>query len=141
MQLPAWQATNQAALVAALRPVYAALCRVAGRDSPEEEPAPDPAAANSTSALDVLCALFGLTAFERDLLLLCAGVELEGRFAEICALAHRELETDLAYIWLGIGGPARRALERAHTRPAAPLLAHARSAAGRDAGRQSAPDR
>ncbi|MFH2102451.1 MAG: ATP-binding protein [Chloroflexota bacterium] len=36
-------------------------------------------------AVDTLSALFGLSLFERDLLLLCAGVELESRFAELFA--------------------------------------------------------
>ncbi|MGH7063563.1 MAG: ATP-binding protein [Stellaceae bacterium] len=86
----AWQAANQAALGAALEPVYTALCRAAGQpidvpapiqaDSPEERP----------SALGILCEIFGLTPFERDVLLLCAGVELEGRFAEACAAAQRD---------------------------------------------------
>jgi len=42
-------------------------------------------------ALDVLCETFRLSRFERDILLLCAGVELDGRFASRCAdaLGHR----------------------------------------------------
>lgn len=40
------------------------------------------------SALDRLCAIFGLTAFERALLLLCAGIELDSKFAPLCAAAH-----------------------------------------------------
>ena len=35
-----------------------------------------------------LCTLFGLSPFERDVLLLCAGIELESRFAEACAAVH-----------------------------------------------------
>jgi hypothetical protein len=37
--------------------------------------------------LAMLCHAFGLSPFERDLLLLCAGVELEGEFAGLCAQA------------------------------------------------------
>jgi ATPase family associated with various cellular activities (AAA) len=37
--------------------------------------------------LEALVAAFGLSSFERDVLLLCAGAELEGRFADLCALA------------------------------------------------------
>ncbi|HYV01072.1 MAG TPA: ATP-binding protein, partial [Actinomycetota bacterium] len=36
-------------------------------------------------ALDTLCRTFGLSSFERDLLLLCAGPELDSRFAALCA--------------------------------------------------------
>ncbi len=40
------------------------------------------------SALETVCAAFGLSPFERELLLLCAGMELEGRFRAICASAQ-----------------------------------------------------
>jgi hypothetical protein len=84
----AWQAANQSALVAALRPVYAALCRHAGKpEPPAAEAAPIPLF-DPPPAIDVLTAMFGLSPFERAVLLLCAGVELEGRFSEICAAAH-----------------------------------------------------
>jgi ATP-dependent 26S proteasome regulatory subunit len=36
-------------------------------------------------ALDLLCTAFGLSTFERNILLLCAGMELESDFASICA--------------------------------------------------------
>ena len=36
-------------------------------------------------ALDALCETFRLSRFERDILLLCAGVELDGKFARRCA--------------------------------------------------------
>jgi hypothetical protein len=85
-----WQAANQTALVTALRPVYAALCRAADREPPQEPEMPNAIASEQPAALDVLCGLFGLTSFERDLLLLCTGVELESRFAETCAAAHRD---------------------------------------------------
>lgn len=41
-----------------------------------------------SSELDRLCAAFGLTSFERALLLLCAGIELDSRFAPLCAALH-----------------------------------------------------
>jgi len=40
------------------------------------------------SALDTLCAAFALSSFERDVLLLCAGMELDARFASLCATAQ-----------------------------------------------------
>jgi len=43
---------------------------------------------SSPAALDHLCHVCSLSAFERDLLLLCAGVELDGNFAALCAMAQ-----------------------------------------------------
>jgi hypothetical protein len=40
------------------------------------------------SALHRLCALFQLSPFERDVLLMCAGVELDGTFGALCARAQ-----------------------------------------------------
>jgi hypothetical protein len=39
-------------------------------------------------ALDTLCAIFGLSSFERDVLLLCAGIELDSTFGSLCATAQ-----------------------------------------------------
>jgi hypothetical protein len=61
------------------------------------EPSPDPdeqaledarRQLSAPPALDVLCAAFDLSPFERDILLLCAGVELDSSFAGLCAAAH-----------------------------------------------------
>jgi hypothetical protein len=40
------------------------------------------------AALDVLCDLFGLSPFERDVLLLCAGMDLEASIGPLCAAAQ-----------------------------------------------------
>ena len=39
-------------------------------------------------ALETLCSIFSLSSFERDLLLLCAGVELDSTFSSLCAAAQ-----------------------------------------------------
>lgn len=39
-------------------------------------------------AIETLCARFGLSPFERSVLLLCAGMELDSAMAEACATAH-----------------------------------------------------
>jgi hypothetical protein len=39
-------------------------------------------------SLDILCSAFSLTSFERDILLLCAGIELESDFSSLCASAQ-----------------------------------------------------
>jgi len=110
-----WQLTNQRVLCAALDEVRAALLRhierVTGQpaarevttdlnsatvrattDSPHA-PASSPASPSATSpvagiALDRLCTTFRLSAFERAVLLMCAGVELDARFAALCAAAQ-----------------------------------------------------
>jgi hypothetical protein len=43
------------------------------------------------SALDSLCEAFALSGFERDVLLLCAGMELDATFAPLCAAAHGDV--------------------------------------------------
>jgi len=40
------------------------------------------------AASDIVARAFGLSAFERDLLLLCAGVEMDSEMASLCAEAH-----------------------------------------------------
>jgi ATPase family associated with various cellular activities (AAA)/Winged helix domain, variant len=82
MQVPAWQDANQAALSAALTRIHALLRRAAGDGTAESPEAASP------PALETLCTLFDLSPFERDVLLLCAGMELESRFAEACAAVH-----------------------------------------------------
>jgi hypothetical protein len=46
------------------------------------------AALPAPAAIDVLSNLFGLSAFERDLMLLCAGVEMDAEFARLCGAAQ-----------------------------------------------------
>ena len=38
--------------------------------------------------LDAICTMFDLSPFARDVLLLCAGIELDSRFATLCAALH-----------------------------------------------------
>jgi len=67
-----WMETNHQGLTAELARVGRTI-----RDA-ETESAPPARAA----ALDRLCRVFGLSAFERDVLLLCAGVEVDSEFGE-----------------------------------------------------------
>ncbi|WGJ89707.1 ATP-binding protein [Achromobacter mucicolens] len=46
------------------------------------------AAMDGDAAIDQLTAIFGLSAFERDLLLLCAGIEMDAVLADLCAHAN-----------------------------------------------------
>jgi len=70
-----WAEANQRSLMAEL----ARLERLLRGDANEETSAAAP-----PSALDSLSALFGLTSFERQIVLLCAGMELDGDFANSC---------------------------------------------------------
>jgi ATP-dependent 26S proteasome regulatory subunit len=45
-------------------------------------------------ALETLCKLFGLSAFERAILLMCAGMELDSKFAGVCAKANGDSHRD-----------------------------------------------
>lgn len=73
--------------------VRAALERHAGLDggAPPPEPAQPLAhlpATEGSGSLAGLCRLFGLSAFERDVVLLCCGVELDATFAPLCGRAQ-----------------------------------------------------
>ena len=93
-----WLATNQRYLVADLARVRAALERhAAGGPHPLDRR--EPALAGETIgtvdlpaplALDRLVATFGLSPFERDVLLLCAGMEFDAGFAALCASAQAD---------------------------------------------------
>src|SRR6266576_3343786 len=82
-----WSAGNQAFLAAALDVVAGRLAR---------EDIAEPLALcerlrrglAEPPALDAVAAAFGLSGFEREVLLLCAGVELDSRIARACAQAH-----------------------------------------------------
>jgi hypothetical protein len=79
---------------------------------PDAGPAlpPSPKMTGDTpAALERLCKVFGLSAFECDTLLLCAGIELDGRFAALCASA----QGDAARPWPTFG-MALAALDEAH---------------------------
>src|SRR5881227_2870972 len=73
-----WATTNQRSLMAEL----ARLGRLLRHEPDEDTPV-----TSASSALDALSALFGLTSFERRIVLFCAGMELDGDFANSCAAA------------------------------------------------------
>ena len=93
-----WYETNQRHLMAAVAEVRAILERFPqGEDHHTvkqlSEPAPKfdsqpKSAMTDPPALDTLCRFFGLSMFERLLLLMCAGSELDSRFPTVCASAH-----------------------------------------------------
>jgi hypothetical protein len=89
-----WLAANQQYLTAALDGVRARLERhAAGSESEGDRDGALRQAAVAWDrelppALELLCELFGLSPFERSVLLLCAGMELESEFSALCATAQ-----------------------------------------------------
>ncbi|MDQ6623104.1 MAG: ATP-binding protein, partial [Verrucomicrobiota bacterium] len=81
--LEQWQASNARQLSAALAEVRRRLD--GSKAPPDSATAPTP---ELPSALTILGQRFGLSAFERDILLLCAAVELDTRTAGLCARAQ-----------------------------------------------------
>ncbi len=56
--------------------------------APLDETSPLESGMTPPPAMEQLCAAFGLSPFERQVLLLCAGADLEGAFASLCAVAQ-----------------------------------------------------
>ncbi|MFE4106169.1 ATP-binding protein [Almyronema epifaneia] len=82
--LERWREANHRYLMQAIAQVIAYLERKARPAEATEIPA-DPPSLQPATALDQLCSLFGLSRFERDILLLCAGVELNPVVMPLCA--------------------------------------------------------
>jgi hypothetical protein len=108
-ELTTWLEANRQHLAAAVASVRAALeglissrhrgTHEVGRCAVPEDgtrSVPTSSAADITSppALDKLCAAFGLSEFERDILVLCAGMELDGALAALCAEASGNPQRD-----------------------------------------------
>jgi hypothetical protein len=93
-----WIEANQRYLMTALDGVCAALeGRAAVKPSAEaQEMSPPP-------ALETLCKLFGLSSFERAVLLMCAGSELDSKFANVFASASGDQRRDYPTFSLALG--------------------------------------
>lgn len=94
-----WQEINQRYLMTALDSVREALEEKVKREEEIISPSPplikapvplSPPQFSPPPALEQLCATFGLSSFERDVLLLCAGMELDAHFPTLCAAAHAD---------------------------------------------------
>src|ERR1700730_1399944 len=95
-----WQDANQRYLSAALATIRRKLERHAVEEGQQAEVSSSDPGSDSIGnemetmsvppALETLCTVFGLSPFERDILLLCAGVELDSSFARLCATAQDE---------------------------------------------------
>lgn len=104
-----WSDANQLYLVAEL----ARLKRRLGAGADEARHDGDLAGVRATlpvpAAIDRLTELFGLSAFERDLLLLCAGVEMDAELARLCGAAQGLPQKNYATFGLALA-----ALENSH---------------------------
>jgi hypothetical protein len=98
---PNWSEANQRYLAASLEHVRRRLEACAHQDATTEagldseagsgnDAAPTEWQLSAPPALQTICAAFELTPFERDLLLLCAGLELDARFAPLCAALAKD---------------------------------------------------
>ena len=58
-----------------------------GKDFSQDIPEKISSSLSQPFSLDTLCAIFNLTQFESDTLLLCAGMELDSKFPSLCAAA------------------------------------------------------
>ena len=58
---------------------------------------------DSKPALENICNLFGLSTFEKSLLVRCAGIELDSELAELCAKAQGNPNSNISNVWSGSG--------------------------------------
>ena len=90
--VPGWLEANQRRLSAELSRVCAIIARKAAVDAeasaavPTREAVLDATPMPGPSSIDQVCELFQLSPFERDLLLLCAGIEMSSELASLVGL-------------------------------------------------------
>jgi hypothetical protein len=93
ISVPSWAEQNQAYLIAEFACLRHRLLASEPKDADktaelEMRAAELRARIETPPAIDLLSKLFALTSFERQLILLCAGVEMDSRLAERCAESH-----------------------------------------------------
>lgn len=94
-----WTQANQALLVAEFARIKD---RLSGKPGEASEAALRRARASMPAApgVDRLCEVFGLSPFERDVLLLCAGVEMDSSLAALCSEA--QAHSQRSYVTFGL---------------------------------------
>ncbi|HEY9794637.1 MAG TPA: ATP-binding protein [Leptolyngbyaceae cyanobacterium] len=107
--LPTWHQANLQYLLTSLHRIRQALADGITRRQASPFPIPSQATLapealavlqNNPPALDRLCHLFNLSFFERDILLLCVGMELAPDFEQLCAKAQGNPQRN--YLTLGL---------------------------------------
>jgi hypothetical protein len=116
-----WADRNQRELVIALDAIRQALVTHASRNQCQSARAAvaKKAPAGSPSALNLLCSTFALSDFERAILLLCAGMELDAAFPRLCGEAQGDPAR--CYPTFSLGLAALPAPHWSALTPAAPL--------------------
>jgi len=120
-----WYEANQLYLVHSLQTVRAALARRAGgahdlvTDPVTHSEMNGPSAIEPAPALERLCTAFALSRFEREILLMCAGMELDAGFAP--AVASAQADPRLAFPTFGLALAALTEPHWSALAPAAPL--------------------
>jgi hypothetical protein len=110
-----WTIANQQLLVAEFARLKERLPRSTGKKAQNQNTETSAALADARqllhteSAIDWLTAAFGLSGFERDLLLLCAGAEMDADLARACAVAQGDTTRHWATFGLALA-----ALESPH---------------------------
>jgi hypothetical protein len=101
-----WLTANQRALEARMARVRGALERALQPDAERLirlEDIQDDAGMSPPPAIETLCMAFGLSPFERDVLLLCAALELDSRTASLCGDLHGDPAKAYATFQLALG--------------------------------------
>ena len=100
--IAAWREANQAYLVAEFARLGSRLQTHALNDGANVLSSADEirSSMQPPPAIDQLADLFGLTEFERQLLLLCAGVEMDSKLAAACA--ENQTNAQRAYVTFGL---------------------------------------
>jgi len=103
-----WTEANQRYLMSALDAVRGLLEGRAEGRAGTPLPAEDDAhgvtrPTNPPAALETLCKVFGLSPFERAVLLMCAGMELDSKFAGVCARANGDPSRNYPTFSLALG--------------------------------------
>jgi hypothetical protein len=87
-------AANQRALMAEVAAVRALLepsgVRASAGAAPDTGDPPPDAPAEHATALDAVCACYGLSGFERRIVVLCAAPELDGNFRDVLTAVHQD---------------------------------------------------
>ncbi len=96
-----WTDANQRLMVAELARIKACLVGE-DQESAMATAAEIRAVLSAQSAIDRLVDCFGLSTFERDVLLLCAGVEMDAKFASLCAAAQSNPQRSYATFSLAL---------------------------------------
>jgi ATP-dependent 26S proteasome regulatory subunit len=110
-----WQAANWNYLSTTLNLVRQALQARSGGTGEQGSRGAPACVPEASFALEQLCSKFSLSDFERNVLLLCAGMELDASFASLCANAQGD--TQLSYPTFSL---AMLALPQAHWSAIAP---------------------